>query len=392
MSRRRTNAPDPPRRTLDLSSLRAAVRERVGDPGPGREDQLVVPHAVTEPHGDSRGSDPLRGVRRLSVATAFGTLLLIAMGGLVRATDSGLACPDWPACYGKWIPPADVNIWFEHSHRLWAGVIAIAIAWLAVWTWWRFRDRPALWGLGLAALVLVLVQAGLGAAVVLLQLRAGLVTSHLGMSLVVVGCLIVLAVLARPPVAPSSGATRQVGRWAAAVGGLVFLQALLGGQATGKGAAFVFNAVPIWLADDAWTGQAREWLHVTHRAGGYVVATAVVVFALAVRRRGRTDPMLPRWTGTLAWLAVALVTAQVALGIANVLTRAGVVSAVAHLTVASWLWATFVLVTARGLLTPTTDDHVASPPSPVAGTAVTDGPGRRDDHPDRSTHTQEVNA
>jgi heme a synthase len=300
---------------------------------------------------DDRG-DPTRGVRRLATATAIGTLLLIAMGGAVRATDSGLACPDWPACYGKWIPPADVNMWLEHSHRLWAGVIGLAVAWLTVWTLLRFRHRPELWGLSLAAAVLVLIQAGLGAAVVLLHLRAGLVTSHLGMSLVVVGCLIVLAVLAGPQrPAPSRAGVRRIGRWAAGVGGLVFLQALLGGQATGRGAAYVFNAVPIWLAPDTWTGHAREWLHVTHRAGGYLVAAAVVVFALAVRRRRRADPSLPAWTGWLPRVAVALVVVQVALGLTNVLTRATVWSAIAHLTVASWLWATFVLAAVRGLVT-----------------------------------------
>jgi heme a synthase len=309
----------------------------------------------------------LRGVRRLSALTAIGTLVLIAMGGAVRATDSGLACPDWPACYGKWIPPADVNMWFEHSHRLWAGVIGIAVAWLAAWTLLRFRARPALWGLSVTALVLVLVQAGLGAAVVLLHLRAGLVTSHLGMSLVVVGCLIVLTVLARPERGErTSAGARRIGWWAAAVGGLVFAQALLGGQATGRGAAHVFNAVPIWLAPDAWTGHAREWLHVTHRAGGYLVATAVVVFALAVRRRRRVDPSLPAWTRLLPWLAVGLVVVQVALGLTNVLTRATVWSAIAHLTVASWLWATFVLAAALGLRHPTVEGPVDDRSTPIS--------------------------
>lgn len=304
--------------------------------------------------------DPYRGVRRLAVATALGTLLLIAMGGAVRATDSGLACPDWPACYGMWIPPADVNMWFEHSHRLWAGVIAIAVTALTVWTFLRFRHRPALWRLGLAALVLVLVQAALGAAVVLLHLRAGLVTAHLGMSLVVVACLIVLAVRARPPMAAATDGARWLSRWAAGVGALVLLQALLGGQATGRGAAYVFNAVPIWLADQAWTGSVREWLHVSHRIGGYLVATAVVAFALAVHRRQREDPTLPAWATRFAWLAVGLVLAQVALGITNVLTRASVLSAIGHLTVASWLWATFVLVAARARF----------PAAPVAGSAL----------------------
>jgi heme a synthase len=333
---------------------------------------VVQKTARSRANAAAERGDPTRGLRRLATATAIGTLLLIAMGGAVRATDSGLACPDWPACYGKWIPPADVNMWFEHSHRLWAGVIGLAVAWLTVWTLLRFRHRPELWGLSLAASVLVLVQAGLGAAVVLLHLRAGLVTSHLGMSLVVVGCLIVLAVLARPqrPARSPEGA-RRIGRWAAGVGGLVFLQALLGGQATGRGAAYVFNAVPIWLAPDTWTGHAREWLHVTHRAGGYLVAAAVVVFALAVRRRRRAEPSLPAWTGWLPQVAVALVVVQVALGLTNVLTRATVWSAIAHLTVASWLWATFVLAAVRGLVA-----------SPVAVDA--------EHRP--STVTQEVNA
>jgi len=76
-----------------------------------------------------------------------------------------------------------------------------------------------------------------------------------------------------------------------------------------------------------------------------------VAFALAVRRRQREDPSLPGWASRFAWLAVALVLAQVTLGITNVLTRASVLSAIGHLTVASWLWATFVLVAARARYT-----------------------------------------
>jgi cytochrome c oxidase assembly protein subunit 15 len=331
----------------------------------------------------------MRGIRRLALATTIGTLVLIAMGGAVRATDSGLACPDWPACYGKWIPPADANMWFEHSHRLWAGVIGLAVTWLTAWTVLRFRDRPALWRLSLAALLLVLVQAALGAAVVLLHLRAGLVTSHLGMSLIVVACLIVLVVVARPDdvdAAPRTPGGRWVGRWAAGVAGLVFVQALLGGQATGRGAAYVFNAVPIWLAEQAWTGNAREWLHVTHRVGGYLVATAVVSFAVAVHRRARTDATVPAWAPTLARLGAVLVLVQVGLGLANVLTRAGVVSAIGHLTVASWLWATFVLMAARGLAAPAARRTVRRSRRTAAQTGADDGPGGS------SSIAEEVNA
>lgn len=311
--------------------------------------------------------DPLRGIRRLAVAASAATLVLIAMGGAVRATDSGLACPDWPACYGRWVPPADVNQWLEHSHRLWAGVVGLMIAALLVWGWRHRRREPRLWRLSAVALVLVLVQAALGAAVVLFHLRAGLVTSHLGMSLVIVACLILVALAARPPGDPAigeaaSGRGRWLGRRAAVVAGLVFAQALLGGQATGRGAAYVYNAVPIWLADQAWTGHMREILHVTHRFAGYLVAAAVVgLWVVAERRAGRSAAAAD-WSRHLPRLAAVLVVVQVGLGISNVLTQATVWSAIAHLSVASWLWA--VLVVAAGL-------GLARPPRAPAGSART---------------------
>lgn len=314
-------------------------------------------HRYARRDGWSRVADPLRGIRRLAWAGVASVLLLIAMGGAVRATDSGLACPDWPACFGRWIPPADLHQWLEHSHRLWAGVIGLLVAALTVWTFLHRRRAPQLFRLSLVTLLLVLVQSGLGAAVVLLRLRAGLVTSHLGLALIFIACLIVIAVGARPDRQTDHQTDHQavafpgmarITRWAKLAAGAVFLQALLGGQATGRGAAYVFNAVPIWLADDVWTGHIRQVLHVTHRTAGYLVATAVITFAVAARRQAREAAGAPAWSSRLPLLAAVLVCVQVLLGLANVLTEATVWSAIGHLAVASWLWSVLVVTAALG--------------------------------------------
>lgn len=302
----------------------------------------------------ARHGIPQVGLRRLGAVSVAATLLLIAMGGAVRATDSGLACPDWPACYGQWIPPADFHMWMEHSHRLWAGVVGLLIAGLTVWILRRYRNRRAFVVASVTAAVLVLVQSGLGAAVVLLHLRASLVTAHLGMSFIIVGCLIAITVLAGRGVAGEHEARhrRSVGRGAAVLAAVVFGQALLGGQATGRGAAYVFNRVPIWLTDDPWTGHAREVLHVTHRATGYLVAAGVIVFAVWAHRRAVQVAVVDPVERRLIFGAVLLVLLQVALGIANVLTQASVLSAIGHLAGASWLWSVLVALAVRGAVTP----------------------------------------
>ena len=124
---------------------------------------------------------------KLAVAAAVATFVLIAVGGLVRATDSGLGCPDWPLCFGDWLPPADLHAWIEHTHRLTAAVfvgpLVGALALITVFSQ-RRRDLPMLVAAVLAG-ILVIVQSLLGAAVVLQGLAAELVTAHLGMALTV---------------------------------------------------------------------------------------------------------------------------------------------------------------------------------------------------------------
>ena len=85
------------------------------------------------------GGDALEGSRRRAgrLAAGFGALVvltfgLIVLGALVRAHGAGLACPDWPLCFGELLPPMDFKVAFEWTHRLVAGCVALLFAGLAV--------------------------------------------------------------------------------------------------------------------------------------------------------------------------------------------------------------------------------------------------------------------
>ena len=126
---------------------------------------------------------------RFARLTAAATFLLLIAGGLVTSTGSGLAVPDWPLSYGKFFPPMVGGIFFEHGHRMIAGVVAILIAILAI-TLRRREPRRWVRRLGYAAVLGVVMQALLGGLTVLLLLPAPISIAHacLGQT---VFCLIV---------------------------------------------------------------------------------------------------------------------------------------------------------------------------------------------------------
>ena len=273
---------------------------------------------------------------RLAVAAAVATYVLIVVGGLVRATDSGLGCPDWPLCFGDWLPPADLHAWIEHTHRLVAaafvGPLVGAIGLITVFTH-RRRDR-ALLAAAVIAGALVIVQSLIGAAVVQGGLPPALVTTHLGMALVVLAAVIVIADRAVhgpvPPRRAGHGLTPLLAVTAAAI----FVQMLLGSWVTGQHAGLAYADFPLMngalLPDVVAYEQA---VHLAHRAMSVVVVILVGWTAVAVWR-GADAPLARR----LATWMVVLIVVQVALGGANVLSRLSAIFVVPHLAVGAALW------------------------------------------------------
>ena len=306
---------------------------------------------------------------KLAVAAAVATFVLISVGGLVRATDSGLGCPDWPLCFGDWLPPAELHAWIEHSHRLIAAVfvgpMVGAIGLITVLTA-RRRDRPLLIGAVVAG-VLVIVQSLLGALVVMERLPAVLVTSHLGMALVVLAAVIFIADRALHGPMPAIDVRRGISRLALLTTLVVFGQMLLGSWVTGQHAGLAYADFPLMNGSlvPAVVG-GEQAVHFAHRAMSVVLAALVVWLAVAVHRstESRRARMLTTWM-------VALVGVQVLLGGLNVWSRLSAIFVVPHLAVGAALFGLsfWLLLTARRLR--------ATELRPVARDAIRE-PGRTD--------------
>jgi heme A synthase len=140
-----------------------------------------------------RGTTFFRYATLAAVLTCYATILL---GGNVMASDSGLACPDWPTCHGTFLPPLQGGSGIEWSHRLSALVLSVSIAVMAAAALLFERNRPALVRLSLAAAALVVAQALLGGVVVESNLVVGVVLAHLALATALFALLLVVALLA----------------------------------------------------------------------------------------------------------------------------------------------------------------------------------------------------
>jgi len=258
--------------------------------------------------------------RALRLAGGFLALLsltfcLIVLGALVRANHAGLACPDWPLCFGEFVPQIDFRIAFEWSHRVLAGGVSLGFAALAVLALWRAATRRivARW-IALAAAVLAL-QVLLGALTVWKLLAAWTVTAHLlagnafAILLLLTASTLRDRAVVRPPAPPAGAAARG---WIALAAVLLGVQVALGGLVSAR---FAGLACPEWPACNggvwfpAWQGSVG--LHLLHRLNAYALLAVLVAAAVA----GRGSPRLRAPTR----LALCLGVAQVSVGIANVL-------------------------------------------------------------------------
>jgi len=308
----------------------------------------------------------IRLFRAFAVATAAAAYLLVLLGGLVRITGAGLACPDWPLCHGRLIPPLEGLVLIEYGHRLLAASVSVLVLATAVLAWRARRDVPRAGRLALAVLLLVAVQIVLGGLTVKWRLTPGLVATHLGVAMLFFAGLLVQAANALRP----AGAAPPAGfrRLALAAAAATFVMIVIGGYVGSSGAAFACPDLPFCRGGTLLPADAPAQVHMLHRFWALVVAALVVWTAWAASRL-----RIPRLT-TAAHLALLFVVLQIAAGVLNVATRLAPAVQGVHLGLAAALFASLVVLAALAALARPAVERTAGA---AAGARSPDGlPGR----------------
>lgn len=180
----------------------------------------------------------IRSFHKLSLVTLIAVYFLVLVGSVVRTTGSGMGCPDWPKCFGNWVPPTTVEqlpddyreryaslrekkkikfekflaaigmeetaiamkanssseeevfnptkTWIEYLNRL----VGVAIGLLIIAVAWKgrrfYKSDPGIFWMAIGTLAVVIFQGWFGSLVVVTNLTTWTITVHMFLALLVI--------------------------------------------------------------------------------------------------------------------------------------------------------------------------------------------------------------
>ncbi len=262
--------------------------------------------------------------QKTAITTVLATILLILVGGLVRASGAGLGCPDWPKCFGMWIPPTSaaelpagydaslfnpVHTWTEYVNRLIGVVIGLLITATFIISFKYRKKDPMVTAASGIAFVLVLFQGWLGGQVVKSGLHAGMITIHMVVAMLILATLLYASFRAmndRLQIEIPQNVKRNL-LWLG--GGIFFLtmvQMVLGTQVR-ETIDFAKNVLE--LPRESWI-DSTGLVYAVHRSFSWLV----VILAAGLLYYNRKK-QVPNRLQTTGWIIAALILFQIFLGV-----------------------------------------------------------------------------
>lgn len=309
------------------------------------------------------GEKENRYLRKTAWSAVWVTISLIVLGGAVRATDSGLSCPDWPYCFGKVLPPFDYHVFLEWLHRAVGGIVTILFCAVATFV---FRDRglrgvffPQI----LLSAALLSTQVVLGGLTVLKLLDPQIVSLHLANALLFFAIILAIALkcsVIENRVSSISGLGWQSKALISCIPFVAYVQIILGGAVSSHHAGLACPDFPT-CHGTLWPAEGLQLqLQMLHRYGAF----ALLVYA-AIVNRALIRTNLPSSIRVLLRALPSLMLMQITLGLVNIKYQLPVWASVAHLALAITIFAISLYATLRIHLG-ITGEHPQPRVSPIA--------------------------
>ena len=282
-------------------------------------------------------------VRRIAWVTVGFTYFLIALGGTVRVSDSGLSCPDWPLCHGNIFVALDYHVLLEQFHRYIASIVSILIIALAICALiWARKERQVLIPALMAPFFLV-IQIVLGGLTVLWKLPPTIIAAHLGTALAIFAMVITVAVMSgkAKPSKEHPARTRKFVRLAMTNALLVYGLMLSGSYVVGSGATLACPGWPLCGNAPQWAVQYHlSDINSFHRLVATFVGLVLIWTLVSAWRRRNVAPG-QAWVALVA--GILFVVQAVVGGLVVLLMRPDFVAGL-HLALATAVWGSLVLL------------------------------------------------
>jgi heme A synthase len=281
-----------------------------------------------------------------SVVIAFAQ---ISLGGIVRASESGLGCPDWPLCHGQLLPPFEFHTLVEYSHRLTGtilGILVLLSLWIAILK--REGNRDVM-KFTVVSLFLVVTAGLLGGLTVLTELAWWVRLIHLSIAQILIANLVVLAWIifhkqenTNPISTPAI--TNSVGKLIIVIS-LVFLLILSGSYMVGIGASSSCSTWPLCRGEFLPEGFEYS-IHMAHRYFAAIVTLYVGIVAIKFIREKKDYVSLKRASHS----ALGLMIVQIVFGALIVWSGFDSYLKALHLSIATLVWLGTVLMATAATL------------------------------------------